>query len=280
MIAHAHIPKTGGTTLKAILRRTFGKAHFDTGWPREMGWLTVEELRRVQLVYRNLKSLAGHGISPTDELHEAFPDIRHYTFLRDPIRRTLSDFQFIFHCQFKKSGEPPHPTQFLDQFMEANRNRQTKHLAGVEDADTAIEIIRQRVGFVGLVEHFDESLIMLKKWAKLPHADFSYKSLNVSAERMVEGQYLLRDLMQKDKSISAQIEYINREDTKLYKFVCDEIYPAQLASYGTTLDDDVGQFLASNSRVRFFFRDSLSGKAYRNLIFKPLQPFLLPERAA
>jgi len=195
MIAFVHIQKTAGTTLTSILRRSFGIRHFDTRGVRNLGCISANELRKVSVVYRNLESIAGHSVRPFGDLHVHFPMIRYYTFLREPIARTVSHFAFDIRRSNIDLTAADNSLQVIRDYLAKVRNTQTIHLAGCENADAAIEIIRQRIGFVGLVERFDESLMLFRRWAQFPGLDLSYVSQNVSSRVRVPGQNLLRDLV-------------------------------------------------------------------------------------
>jgi hypothetical protein len=269
VLAFCHIRKTAGTTLTAILRRSFGTRHFDTRGLRETGFVTPEELQRVRNVYWNLASIAGHGVSPAGGLHERFRSIRYYTFLREPISRTISQFSFLVRCGVIDCDGSQDPRWIARTFLKKARNAQSRHLAGRESAEEAIETIRRHVGFVGLVERFDESLLLLKQWSQAPELDISYVPQNVSARDSARHQNLLRELMQKDGEIAELVRVANQEDLRLYEWASSEVYPAQCRKYGPSLGADVERFRAANRQMRFWMSDSLAGKAYRGLIFKP-----------
>jgi len=269
MIAFVHIQKTAGTTLTSILRRSLGLRHFDTRGIRNKGCVSGEELRRVCGVYWKLESIAGHSVRPLSDLNRFFPSIRYYTFLREPLARTISHFAFHVRRGVLECSGRSDPRPMIRDFLQRVRNTQTNHLVGRPCADEAIDLVRERIGFVGLVERFDESLVLFRRWAAHPTLDISYVAQNVSARDRVAGQNLLRDLMHEDPEVAEWVADSNREDDRLYNWVRDEWYPAQCAAYGPELASDVNEFLTANARSRLWLNDSLIAKAYRHAVFQP-----------
>ena len=102
MYAFAHIDKTGGRTVRAILRNSLGTGHCEirTPYARRLPdpndrtvYVTGDDLRKVRRIYRGLRGVAGHNVKPYSDLDAACPDIRYFTWLRDPVARYLSHFK-------------------------------------------------------------------------------------------------------------------------------------------------------------------------------------------
>ena len=129
-------------------------------------------------------------------------------------------------------------------WIESDRanNRMTRKLCGTADADAAIAMIRQRVGFVGLVERFDESLVMLRPWLGDPDLDIRYRAKNVMRDNRIKN-HLLDDPGTREKLIAA-----NRQDLRLYRYTVRTIYAGQVQRYGPALAEAVRQFTARNVR--------------------------------
>ena len=101
MYAFVHIEKTAGTTLHSILRRSFGTGHCDIRLPfskrgpvdsDNRNVVDAADLKRVKRIYRSLRGISGHDVKPYSNLELECPEIRYFTFLRDPRRRFLSHF--------------------------------------------------------------------------------------------------------------------------------------------------------------------------------------------
>ena len=141
-------------------------------------------------------------------------------------------------------------------------------------------MVKEKVSFVGLVERFDESLVMFRAWAGMPTLDLRYRSLNVSATRSVRDHFLVRELLDSDADLAAAIEEANREDLKLYRWVVDEVYPCQQEQYESELLQELRPFREANACANIRWSDSIAAKAYRNAVFKPLRRIVLPQRSA
>jgi len=292
--AFVHIFKTAGTTLTAILRRNFGVRHFDDRILGQDRLLTAADMRRLLRVSPFLASIAGHQTRPFSDLHEAVPDIHYYTFLRDPFQRTLSGFQFVMFTEGKRGRHLTTTGQIRATFVAHVRhfsNWQTRHLADVADAEAAIKMIQTRIPFVGLVERFDESLVMLRKWMGKADLNIAYTPLNVSAKRHLESRSraakpeklrpvsdFLRQVPE-DPELNEMVREANREDQKLYDHVTSSAYPTLRQWYGAALDCDLARFQEMQEQTTIGFNDSLAGKTYRNLVIKPLKPWLFPKAA-
>lgn len=264
MLAFVHISKTAGTTITQVLRNSFGPRHCDVRlWPYEQHSdrvASAKDLQRLSLVYWRLASIAGHKIVAYSDLQDACSDLRIFTFCREPLARMASHYQSLVKKRpmaddfFKwiKSGE----------FW----NWQTQTLAGCQDAEMAIEILSKKIGFVGLTEHFNESLLMFRRWCGLEEIDIHYSSFNVATDSSIKHRLLT------DPASRAALMDANREDLKLYNFVVQELYPQQQTSYGPELGFDVIRFEQSNDQSDL--ANPLLGKLVRNWIYKPLMPLL------
>ncbi|MDH3719131.1 MAG: hypothetical protein OES79_13520 [Planctomycetota bacterium] len=262
MLAFVHIAKTAGTTITQVLRQSLGARHCDIRlWPHvrySQLVVTADDIRRLSLIYWRLESIAGHKVVPYSDLHYAYPHLRFYTFCREPLARMASYYQMLV-----QKGT------VADDFFSWIRtgecwNWQTQILAGYQDADAAIEKLQHNVGFVGLTERFNESLVMYRRWAGQPEIDIRYTSRNVAADNCIKQRLLT------DPASRAALADANREDLKLYDYIVRKYFPRQQKVYGPTLAADVAQFEQNNKpRVTTI---SMCGKLMRDFVYKPLMP--------
>ncbi len=261
MLAFIHIEKAAGTTITTILRQSFGLSHCDlTSWHayrQEYAAPSATDLKRALLFYPKLQSVSGHIVVPHCGYEEVCPDIRYYTFLRDPLKRCASHYQHQVQTMEK---EPPPFEEWIQQ--EVYHNFMTKKLAVSGRADDAIEALESRVGCTGLVERFDESLMLLRRWADVPQFDIRYQPQNVAPRDEIK-KYLLRD----ESTRKAMIE-TNQEDLKLYNHVVYELFPRQLAEYGPSLQADLDAFHRTNAPSPLYPRQ-LPSLVYRHAIYRP-----------
>jgi Galactose-3-O-sulfotransferase len=261
MYAFIHIPKAGGSTLSTILRRSFLSRHCDLKLRDGFYYpvLTAAALRRAHWIYWRLESIAGHYVAPHVDLESYWPDVRYYTFLRDPVRRCISEYQRAIDRL--KSRMP------FDQWIAdpLTRNRITKHLAGCEDAERAIDVLESRVGMVGLVERFDESLLLLRHWMDDPRLDIRYRAKNVARRNVIKKQLL------GDPRAMQRLADANQLDLRVYRHVVEQIYPRQVARYGPRLAEDVAHFRRTNIPPPKYPRQ-LPSLLLREMVFRPLAP--------
>lgn len=226
MIAYIHMPKTAGMTMIQVLRQTFGSRHCDVrvAAAREsnyFGTFGPAELQTARRLYPRLLSMAGHTIRPHAGLEEVCGEIWYYTFLRNPVERCASQYQHAIRVGY--------PSTSFEKFIAqpAFRNWQTRQIAGVEDADRAIDVLQEKLRFVGLFERFDESLQLLGQ--ACPHSlRLAYTRQNISPDTSIKQRLLA------DPRMRELLEQAHAEDWKLYRYVRDVLFPAQRKQFGGT----------------------------------------------
>jgi hypothetical protein len=278
MYAFVHIEKTAGTTLNRILRRSFGTRHCDIRLPlakrkhdildRRVA-VDPADLRRVRHLYRNLRGIAGHNVKPYVNLQDECPDIRFFTFLRDPTAQLRS--HFLHDGLDRRLG---HTYAVFDQWISANwaHNWQTKMIAGEANAQKAVDLISDRIGFVGLTERFDESLLMLRQWLGEPAIQMEYQSVNRLADKrgQQDAARIKSEMSYFDSPVvRARIQEVNAEDQKVYDFVTATIFPRQRATYQGDLPSDL-QGLQQRNKQATQLNEPWDGRFMRNYIYKPL----------
>jgi hypothetical protein len=276
-----------------ILRRNFGPRLFETrGFARRPD-LNGRDLCRVRRLVRRLECVSGEQLSPASDLIEQHPDLRFFTFLRDPISRCVSNFQWRLNCMVKYH-HPGVPTRWLPSKWQVPRelkayfrwwlaqhqyNLQTQRIAGCQSADRAIEILHQHVGLVGLVEEFDESLLMWREWTGLPRLSIAYSPQNVSSRGKFPQPLVLRKMMAEDPEVKRLVIEANREDQRLYNFVRREIFPAQRDRYEHALRTTDRDSLVLRGRWDAGTIRLASHWMYRTFVYKPLRPMLFGRAA-
>ena len=279
MYAFVHIERTGGSTVISILRRSFGTGHCDIRLPlarrsndRPQHQLDhrvpvdAEVLRRVRRVYPNLKGIAGHNVKPYGDLCVSNPEIRFFTFLRDPAARLRS--------HFLNARLADHGPQEFDRWITATwvHNWQTKMIAGEPNAQKAIELLCTCVEFVGLTEQFDESVLLLGQWLQEPRFRPTYRRINQLRDKhpLHEVARLQRDTRYLDSDPArTRIQEALCEDQKVYDFVATTIFPRQLAAYQGKLESNL-RWLRQRNRCASRLAEPLWSSVVRNYVYKPL----------
>ena len=271
LLAYVHVMKTGGQTMCDILRQSFPGRHCDL---QAEGVANADDLRFAARCYPRLRSVAGHGVVPLGALGRDGWRVRYFMFAREPLARCVSHYQYRRNKDERSDFEPwlERNSNYLTRFL--CRGRADRELARVvPDAARAIEAIDRHVGFVGLQERFDESLVMLARWVGDPDFDPAYRARNVARSGTVRGGIL------SDPRLVELIREHHREDDKVYRHVRDVVYPRQVAEYGPTLAADLealrARLPAAQSRV---IARGLAA-VRRGLFYKPLARALRPGEA-
>ena len=261
MLVFIHMSKTAGTTVSYILRSSYGLRHCQVE-PWHARWtgpdFSSHDLQRLRRFCPNLKSIAGHRITGYVNLQENGTEFRYFTFMRHPLERHASYFQF--KVQERRLKE--HVFEEWVVQREWPRNQQTKSIAGVADVAEAIRIIKEKNIFVGLAEPFDESMVMLKA-LMANDLNISYKRVNVARENTIKERLLSTE------STRQMLIEANQADLELYNFVRQELYPTYQREYGPSLQADVARYRQTLSNTFNYWNLTLSGlKQY--LLYKPL----------
>lgn len=233
LLVFVHINKTAGTTLRFILRSSYGARHCDVE-PWHGAWtdppFSTPDLKRVRKLYPRLASIAGHRVSGYVDLEEPGTDFRYLTFLREPVALCASRFQYQLDYRKKQNLE-------FEAWIEKDwvRNAQTQRIGGTTDARDAIGVIHRKAMFVGLTERFDESVVLLQA-LRAPDLDIAYAPENVAKRSDVANRLLA------DPGTRRMIVDANEADLELYEHVVREVYPAQQAAYGDSLAGSVASF--------------------------------------
>jgi hypothetical protein len=219
LIIFIHIPKTAGRTLRTVIRGQYRRqqiciASQTPGDPfRDYLSLPAEQQAQIRIV---------QGHFPYG-LHEHIDRQAVYaTMLREPIARVISYYRFVRdHPEHKNHATVM--AKGLAGFIRETQSRQLdnaqlRYLAAAQDApfgacteamlDEAIWRLDERFAAVGLVEAFDDSLLLMSRalgW-RLPF----YRSINVSKHRLGDAE-LSADLLD-------LLREYNRLDQRLYDY--------------------------------------------------------------
>jgi hypothetical protein len=284
MFAYVHIFKTAGTTMTGLLRRNFSTRHFDVRLIHEKPAITASQLRRAMLVYPRLVSIAGHGVRTYSDLKDGFPQIRFYTFLRDPRKRVVSAFLFTYSIRIRhKKWHPETDADIEAAFIQFLRNGREGYCdifapkgVGVE---AAIEAIETKLDFVGLVEHFDESIALFRNWIGRPDFDLRYRRLNDSDRRSVNDRKFRPFAEDVERLVSATRSLVTRPDIAamiaetqvadiaLFDHVRSKTFERMRRDYYA----GPGPFMFEDKTVS---ADTIQSRLLRDLLGRPLVPLL------
>jgi hypothetical protein len=268
LIVFVHINKTAGTTVRYILRSTYGPRHCDVE-PWHGPWqdppFSTPDLRRVRKIYPHLASIAGHRISGYVDLEEPGTEFRYLTFLREPIALCASRFQY--QLDYRKKQD-----LVFEEWIQKDwvRDAQTQRIAGTTSAADAISVIDKKEMFVGMTERFDESMVLFKA-LRAPDLDIGYAPVNVAKSSQV-AKGLLSNAVTRQMIVEA-----NQADLELYEHVRRELYPVFQSHYGPSLAEAVVADHTAGHK-RFNRRNLLKYGLKQRLLHKPMLHLYRSER--
>jgi len=210
-----------------------------------------------------VRSISGHSLKPFVNFGELETRLRWYTILRDPRAR------FISHYQHYHNKQIPGRALTFHEWMrtQVRQNWMVRMIAGEEDVDAAKQIIDNKLLFVGLVEHFNESLLLFRSSMGLCNLNIDY-NMPVNAAKSSKAK---NDIVGNIDVYEDEILENNNLDIILYDYVKDKIWPRQIENYG---DDRLKSDLKEEFRQRHPTMKAKCNEwaygAYRNLVYKPV----------
>ncbi|MCS4047516.1 hypothetical protein GGQ04_002664 [Salinibacter ruber] len=238
---YIHIQKTGGTTLRSILRHQYDVQYGanELYSPEEIGAYfeqPIEEDKRQ-------KAVSGHMSFGAHQWVRG--ETRYITMLRDPVKRVISYYYYLIErgnksCEYIEENNLDVADYVRDglcwQGIPHTNNLQTRLLSGVgntvpmgectdEMLQQAKQNIEERFAVVGFTEAFDTSILLMRRelgWG-LP----TYWYQNKTSDRP-----------RKEDFSSSTINVIrrhNRLDLELYSF-CKERFRREVASTDLSAD--------------------------------------------
>lgn len=246
-----HIPKTAGTTLNNVFDKNLASGAvldlYTEDQHRAFGDVCYERIAEYSLV-------RGHVfITDFAELLDGPVRFKVFTFLRDPIQRVISEYNFL------KRWPKSHLYDFLNRenvslleyvtsdhgmLRRRGRNNMVNSLSGTRGADLGERLelawnhLSERFCFFGILERFDESLLMLRKEMGLDSTFYEKQNVRI-AERNV-------GVSREEYDILCEC---NRYDLLLYERAVEE-FSRRVDLLGPAFQSEVQLFDKVNSRFQ------------------------------
>ncbi len=196
-------------------------------------------------------------MKPFTNLESAVSSIRYYAFFREPVSQSISYYLYRLREQSSSKNLIQDFESDWQKWIHNHQNIQCNFLCGKGNAKSAIPAL-DRIGFVGLQSHYDESLVLWKHWTGIDNLDIRYNALNkasqsepIRTDLPEDYQQRIRDfgtLLRSDSEKQEIIHRCNREDLELFP-IAEARYEAQRQEYPGDLAADLQQFQQSNQDV-------------------------------
>ncbi|MGA5688520.1 sulfotransferase family 2 domain-containing protein [Cytobacillus pseudoceanisediminis] len=206
-----HIPKTGGMTLKRIIKRQYpeNKILKDITDGRISEFKKTVSEKEIQFVFGHL-SFGLH-------MHTSQP-CTYVTMIREPIDRVISMYYYVL-------GKKDHPLHgivkdlLFEEFIDHpdlkihTSNMQTKRALGKNslspsDLEQAMQNLKEHFSVIGITEMFDESVELMKQ--KFNWNDISYVKKNQTKKRLSKEEI--------EPNIINKVRANNELDIQLYNW--------------------------------------------------------------
>ncbi|MDG1873182.1 MAG: sulfotransferase family 2 domain-containing protein [Mariniblastus sp.] len=187
---HVHVPKAGGSTLRQLMNRNFGKEkYYNSRSLLETKQYTQKDVSEIVRCHPHLDCLSDHKFSLDLPWEHQDAQIYALSYVRDPVERFVS--RYFFHRHFEEVSCVAQRMSF-SEFAKAEliqgeahpqTNSQTYFLNGGRSNDD-LAIIQQALdtgrAFLFPIERFDESCICIERMFPNVFSDLSYVRANVS----------------------------------------------------------------------------------------------------
>jgi len=262
-ICFIHIGKNGGTTFNQILHDSLSGFFSIPYHEKTEGKFNKDHLRKF-LRMTTAKGVGGHTIKPSLDYESIVKrPVFYITFLREPVKRYVSAINHrMYHGRL--------PNIELTFRFPRYQDFQTRHLTGERQLEKAVDTI-QRLDFVGILEQYDLSLLLLRQQLK-PYFDLNinYQKVNVAKDHNAEF-YNVETLSEDQLN---QIKNRSAIDIQLYQKGLEQ-FEQMKADYKGDLQADLAAFQESNKHYRRKKTNYYIQKAKNGLVRKIIQPIIV-----
>ncbi len=264
LVCFVHIEKAAGTTLHHIFINnipTYVTLKPWYYWSNQPGNdLNTDEAKFLLSKIPKLKAFGGHTVRSYHDYESALGrKIQYFTFLRQPVSRYISHFRYQRDIMNKDWT--------IETFLAEKRfdNYMTRRISPSGDVNEAMDVLKNKYAFTGLMEDFDRSLLLMKDNLDLIDFDVAYEIQNTNVKSDKK-----KDERMNDATMAAILES-NKDDILLYDFVKNELYPSYIAQYSGNLDNELAELLVRNETFSFSFKNKYFAKIFQLGYYNPLE---------
>jgi len=216
---HVHVPKAGGSTLRQLMNRSFGKGYYNSVSLLESKQYTCDDVRDIAKSQPWLRCMSDHKLSLDLPYDFDAATVHALAFVREPVDRYVSryffhrqadvecaarssnDFREFVHYELVEGHVEPH---VRSQLCFLNQGQSDRDLSLIHSA-----LASERV-FLWPVEKFDEAAVCLEMLFPDCFPDLSYVPVNqarrdqqvAAADLELVRQHVSGDLPLYDLSLS------------------------------------------------------------------------------
>jgi len=261
ILTYCHIGKVGGKRLQFYLRSHFGITYRCVA--RVKGRVYSKQELESDLKWNPyIKYLGGHSVRP----HVDYGDLNHrlkwFSFFRNPLTRVLS------HFYQQQIVVPECRDLSLMDWLNRNPNRaywQLYMIAGEKNLAKAKDILREKYSFVGLTEHYEQSLFLLSRHFDLNGFQFIDGRSLAKPEEPEQFERILKEFEAHEDDIQEMLQ----TEMQFYDFVTT-MYQEQCESYGIDkLSQDLSTHIENSSTLASYNLSNLLAIGIDRLIWRP-----------
>ncbi len=278
-----HIPKAAGTTLRKIIERQYEPDDILTTGDPWREWIK-EFARRPQAQKAEIKIFLGH-LRFGFHTHLPQPST-YFTMLRDPVDRIVSYYYFVLESpahylyDIVTSQNMTLKDLLCSEISTEFDNGQTRSISGIghkigfgqcspETLESAQANLRDHFAVVGLTEHFDESLLLLKR-------AFGWRTPFYVKENVTKNRPRREEISKDTLNLIAKY---NQLDIELYRYA-QRMFDELVSQHGPSFKKEVATFKLLNKHYSRIYSFSRSVKQGVKTLFQDQAPMSSPISSA
>lgn len=253
---HVHVPKAGGSTLRQLMNRSFGKGYYNSVSLLESKQYTCDDIRLIANSQTWLGCMSDHKLSL--DLPYDYPDakIQALAFVRDPVDRYVSRYFYHRKAEIDCAAKLTDFREFIEyELVQGNVEPQVMsqlHFLSLGRSISDMTFIQQTLATDQVVlypvERFDEAAVCLEQKFPETFADLSYVMVNQA---------------KRDRQVAA-------EDLELVREKVAGDVPLHDLSH-QQLDHDIQTLFGNDIDFQFALRDFQARCAVRIDNFNPMK---------
>ncbi|MEJ9314094.1 sulfotransferase family 2 domain-containing protein [Priestia megaterium] len=208
LIIFMHIPKTGGTTLNDIFKKSYAENEIYDHVPLEAMRNHFSQLKEEDK--KVIKAISGHHFYG---IHDLFSKpYTYFTMMRNPIERVISLYYFLktYPGYYEENMRNMSFEEYIDWDPQA-RNGQIHQICG-QNSHLSLEKAKENLKVfevVGITEMFNESLLLLKN-------KFNWNNIEYVKENVTKSRPRISEV---STEIIKKIEKNNELDIELFEYI-------------------------------------------------------------